>query len=235
LRFDLQETPSLLLASRTDASHLKGGRPLIVGAPLASEEAGLLPEVLEEVKDIARFGNNPTVLVSDEATEAGVIAHLSSATSIHFAGHAIQQDGSARLLLSPSATASSFAPATYLDSALLRKYPPRAARLAVLSACSTGKRNEGWDHGVGDIVDTLASLHVPEVVATRWQIDSAAAVPLMEAFYAGLARGLTVPQALTAARLSLTRDTRYRHPYFWAGSYASGWGRSNLRDLFHDL
>ena len=86
---------------------------------------------------------------------------------------------------------------------------------------------------MGDIVDTLASLNVPNVVATRWQIDSASAVPLMEAFYTGLANGLTVPQALSAARRLLVRDTRYRHPYYWAASYASGWGRSDLRDVIH--
>jgi len=53
-------------------------------------------------------------------------------------------------------------------------------------------------------VDTLASLGVPDVVATRWQIDSTSAVPMMDAFYGGLARGLSVPQALTAARSPLS-------------------------------
>jgi CHAT domain-containing protein len=122
----------------------------------------------------------------------------------------------------------------WLDSDLLRKHPPRLARLTVFSACSTGKKEEGWNHGMGDIVDTLASLGVPDVVATRWQIDSASAVPIMDAFYAGLARGLTVPEALTAARQSLIRDPRYRHPYYWAAWYASGWGKSDLSRVFHD-
>jgi CHAT domain-containing protein len=82
---------------------------------------------------------------------------------------------------------------------------------------------------MGDIVDTLASLGVPEVVATRWQIDSASAVPMMDAFYGGLAKGLSVPSALTAARQSLLRDPRYRHPYYWAAYYASGTGNDDLR------
>jgi len=43
-----------------------------------------------------------------------------------------------------------------------------------------------------------------------------------------------VPQALTAARLSLTRDVRYRHPYYWAAYYASGTGQTDLREVFHD-
>jgi CHAT domain-containing protein len=86
---------------------------------------------------------------------------------------------------------------------------------------------------MGDIVDTLASVGVPDVVATRWQIDSASAVPMMDAFYNGLAKGLSVPQALTAARQSLIRDPRYRHPYYWAAYYATGYGRSDLSQIFH--
>jgi CHAT domain-containing protein len=84
-----------------------------------------------------------------------------------------------------------------------------------------------------EIVGTLAALGVPEVVATRWQIDSSSAVPLMDSFYKGLSQGLTVPRALTAARQSLANDARYRHPYYWAAYYASGTGKSNLAPLFH--
>jgi CHAT domain-containing protein len=56
---------------------------------------------------------------------------------------------------------------------------------------------------------------------------------MMDAFYGGLTRGLSVPQALTAARLALSRDPRSRHPYYWAAYYASGQGNSDLRQVFH--
>jgi CHAT domain-containing protein len=114
----------------------------------------------------------------------------------------------------------------------LRKYPPKEARLVVFSACSTGKKEAAWNHGMGDIVATLASLGVPDVLATRWQIDSGSAVPMMSAFYSALSKGLTVPQALTAARQSIVRDPRYRHPYYWAAWYASGSGTANLSPIF---
>jgi CHAT domain-containing protein len=201
----------------------------------------MLPEVLREARAVARFGDDPNLLLAEQATESQVAARLTTASTIHFAGHAAQQAGGTRLLLAPAKTVGISAAALkdagtdkpYLDSALLRKYPPRAARLAVFSACSTGKKEEGWNHGMGDIVDTLASLGVPDVVATRWQIDSWSAVPMMDAFYGGLAQGLSVPQALTGARQTLIRDARYRHPYYWAAYYASGTGRSDLRPIFH--
>ena len=155
---------------------------------------------------------------------------MASAPVIHFAGHAVRRDGATRLLL---ASGAGSAGRDYLDSELFRKHPPRAARLAVFSACATGKREEGWNHDMGDIVETLAALGVPEVVATRWQIDSSSAVPMMNAFYGGLSQGLTVSEALTRARLSLSRDPRYRHPYYWAAYYASGTGTTNLSEVFH--
>jgi CHAT domain-containing protein len=232
LHFSLEESPSLLLVRRPAASAAFSAKSLVVGASVASQQSQLLPEVLNEARAVARFGNEPNLLLGAQATQAQVATRLSSATAIHFAGHAAQQDGGTRLLLS-SAKTPSIADRPYLDSSLLRKHPPRAARLAVFSACSTGKKEEGWNHGMGDIVDTLASLGVPDVVATRWQIDSESAVPMMDAFYGGLTRGLSVPQALTAARLALSRDPRYRHPYYWAAYYASGQGNSDLRQVFH--
>jgi CHAT domain-containing protein/tetratricopeptide (TPR) repeat protein len=251
LRFNLEELPSLALDRRPEsltpgsAVAKIRGQALIVGASAAPAGSELLPEVIREARAVARFEDDPTVLIGDEATEPLVAAHLPTATAIHFAGHAAQQDGETRLLLAPKAAsarliAASTKPASpapdgsWLDSTVLRNHPPRAAWLAVFSACSTGKKEEGWDHGFGDIVTTLASVGVPDVVATRWEIDSESAVPMMDGFYAGLAKGLTVPEALTASRLALIHDPRYRHPYYWAAWYASGWGRSNLKQAFHD-
>jgi CHAT domain-containing protein/tetratricopeptide (TPR) repeat protein len=237
LQFNLEELPSVALDRRLEGSVSRqrlAGRPLIVGASTANSDGPLLPEALDEAKAVAQFAGDSNLLLADQATETRVAARLSTATAIHFAGHAEDRGGEARLLLAPADSGSRATDQSepYLDSALLRKYPPRAARLTVFSACSTGKKEEGWNHGMVDIVDTLASLGVPDVVATRWQIDSASAVPMMDAFYAGLAKGLTVPQALTAARQSLIRDPRYRHPYYWAAWYASGWGRENLSQVF---
>jgi CHAT domain-containing protein/tetratricopeptide (TPR) repeat protein len=238
LQFDLEESPSLLLDRPSPAPAAFGspsGKPLIVGASIASGESQLLPEVLNEARAVARFGSEANVLLAAQATESQVAARLTTASAIHFAGHAVQQDGGTRLLLAPTqmALSGSSTDRPYLDSDLLRKHPPRAARLAVFSACSTGRKEEGWNHGMDDIVGTLAAQGVPDVVATRWQIDSGSAVPMMDAFYGELAHGLSVPQALTKARQTLILDPRYRHPYYWAAYYASGFGRTDLSEVFH--
>jgi tetratricopeptide (TPR) repeat protein len=257
LHFNLAESPSLLLyGSSPGASNLSGpisvhgsppatGKPLIVGASIAANESQSLPEVMDEAKAVAAFSSSPTLLLGSDATESSVVARLPNAASIHFAGHAAEELGATRLLLAQSSadaapTSHSNAedrPAdiqkSWLDSDLIRSHPPRAARLAVFSACSTGKKEEGWNHGMGDIVSALASVGVPDVVSTRWQIDSSSALPIMDSFYKGLAAGQTVPQALTSARLDLMRNPRYRHPYYWAAWYTSGRGNTTLTQLFH--
>jgi CHAT domain-containing protein len=229
---DLEESPSLLLQPAHPLGVVNAGRALVVGASMASGEHQNLPEVLAEVRAVAQFDNDPSLLVGDQATEPQVVAHLATASAIHFAGHAERQNGGTHLLLA-STKGVAGVDAPWLDSEMLRKHPPRAARLAVFSACSSGKKEAGWNHGMGDIVTTLESLGVPDVVATRWQIDSGSAVPMMEVFYNGLAKGSAVPQALTAARRSMVRDPRYRHPYYWAAWYASGSGTADLSTIFH--
>lgn len=230
LRFNVEETPSLLLAPQPRPVRPAPNGALIVGASMDSGDLSPLPEALSEAREVARFVRNPHLLLAGEATGPQVAAAIGSAPSIHFAGHAVQRNGATRLLL---AGGSESGAAAWIDSDLLRKHPPRAARLAVFSACSTGKREAGWNHDMGDIVDTLAALGVPEVVATRWQIDSSSAVPMMDAFYGGLSQGLPVSEALTRARSSLSRDPRYWHPFYWAAYYASGSGAIDLREDFH--
>jgi tetratricopeptide (TPR) repeat protein len=228
LDLPLEELPSLVLEKRMpQEAH---GESLIVGASVAAEKNQLLPEALHEAQIVAADNVHADLLVGAEATEPHVTRGLSAAPLIHFAGHAERYQGQTRLLLAPAGGADD---QPYLDASLLRRYPPRAARLIVFSACSTGKREDGWNHGMGDIVDTLTSLGAPEVVATRWQIDSGSAIPMMSAFYSGISKGMSVPQALTAARLSLIRDARYRRPYYWAAYYASGMGSTDLHEVFH--
>lgn len=233
LYFNLQETPTLLLTGDSSANAERAeatDRMLVVGASKAAGQTTFLPEALREARAVAGYSSQPELFLADQATEAHVAPLLASASIVHFAGHAAQFDGETRLLLASSGKAGD---QPFLDAATLERNPPRAAQLVVFSACSSGKQEAGWDHGMGDIVDTLSSLGVPEVVATRWQIDSASAVPMMDAFYRGLSSGLSVPQALTAARRAVARDAHYQHPYYWAAYYASGTGSVDLHEVFN--
>jgi CHAT domain-containing protein len=73
-----------------------------------------------------------------------------------------------------------------------------------------------------DIVQTLGTLGVPEVVATRWQIDSGATVPFMDAFYTNLSKGNSVALPLMQARRVQSAQPTFKNPYYWGAYYVAG-------------
>ncbi|WP_263358515.1 CHAT domain-containing protein [Acidicapsa ligni] len=200
-------------------------RPLIIGASVSAEGEAPLPEALEEARAVTRFLNSSQVLLGRDATRAQVASQLNSATILHFAGHAVQSPSGTELLLA----ASSQEAKPWLDAALLRQYPPRACRLAVLSACATGGQERSSNLPLQDVVETLGTLGVPEIVATRWQIDSGAAVPLMTMFYQKITEGSSVAMALTSARKAISSQPQYNNPYYWGAYYATGYETPQLK------
>lgn len=195
------------------------GRALVVGASVATEGEPPLPEAMSEASDVGRLLHAPEILLGEQATAARVGADLGSATIFHFAGHALQTQSGTELLL---AAASPGDRQPWVDGKFLSQHPPRVCRLAVLSACATGTHEAAWNHPLQSMVETLASLDVPEVVATRWQIDSQASVPLIDAFYGGLAKGDTPAMALATARKLQFGNSSYRNPYYWGAYYVTG-------------
>jgi CHAT domain-containing protein len=224
LRYPLAEVRSILAVSeahsdRQFSSTLGGERALVVGASVAAEGEPPLPEALTEARAVGAFLHSPNLLLGEKATASRVSAALSTATVFHFAGHAIQTESGTELLLAASSRDDA---SPWLDGQLLHQHPPRFCRLAVLSACATGTREPSWNHPMQDLVETMGALGVPEIVATRWQIDSEAAVPFMDAFYRALAKGESVPAALTAARRLQSRQPPYNKPYYWGAYYITG-------------
>ena len=225
LQYPLAEMRSILAAAanRSEDGHrsiLQDGRSaLVIGASVAEEGEPPLPEALKEAGSVNRILRSSDLLLGKEASATHVGAALASATIFHFAGHALQTGSGTELLLAATSPGEK---RPWVDGEFLRRHPPRICRLAVLSACATGVREAAWNHPLQDIVETLGSLGVPEVVATRWQIDSEAAVPFMDAFYTNLERGTSVAMALASARQVLSKEPLYHNPYYWGAYYVTG-------------
>jgi len=220
IAYPVAELRSILAPAAERGDLLAGSeRALVVGASVAGADEPPLPEAMSEANHVDRWLHSGEILLGERATAARIGANLGSATIFHFAGHAMQTRDGTELLL---AAASSSDQAPWLDGKFLRQHPPLACRLAVLSACSTGTREAAWSHPLQDMVDAFSSMGVREVVATRWQIDSGASVPLIDAFYDGLAKGDTVAMALTSARRAQFGNPGYRNPYYWGAYYLTG-------------
>ncbi|HEX3093286.1 MAG TPA: CHAT domain-containing protein, partial [Candidatus Angelobacter sp.] len=97
-------------------------------------------------------------------------------------------------------------------------------QVAVLAACSSGTSEKGV-LASDNLVRTLMAGGVPNVIASRWNVDSQSTVELFQNFYANLDRGETAAQALRDARRTLLEHTDSSHPYFWAAFNLTG--RSN--------
>jgi CHAT domain-containing protein len=229
LQFATSTVHSLLLADRPRVEG-SAGRGVVVGASDPGDpEVSRLPEARDEALAVAGLLDRPKVLVGDDALASSVVAAAPHAALLHFAGHTRYAGGATRLLLARPAGAGR----DWLDAHSFRPQSFANCRLVVLSACSTGKREESDADGVQDIVQTLVAEGAQQIVATHWDVDSAASAALMKTFYAGLARGLTVPQALHEAETQESAMHEYRNPHFWASYYAIGMNKSNLKGLFH--
>jgi len=233
LQYPLAEVSSILASTSKTGEERAGPasteHALVVGASVAAGDMLPLPEALNEAQAVDGFLHAPSLLLGKQATAARVAQNMATATLFHFAGHAVRSQDGTQLLLAP---ASSGEAKPWVDGAFLRQHPPRACRLAVLSACATGQREASWHHPLQDIVETLSSLGVPEVVATRWQIDSEAAVPFMNSFYQSLEQGSSVAWALTAARRVQSRHSPYSGPYYWGPYYVTGREKTQLAGEF---
>jgi CHAT domain-containing protein len=85
-----------------------------------------------------------------------------------------------------------------------------------LSACETAlSKIQGGDDLVG-LSRGFIYAGTPSLLATLWKVDDASTAKLMELFYGNWKKGMTKPEALRQAQLTLKSMPQYRHPFYWA-------------------
>jgi CHAT domain-containing protein len=100
------------------------------------------------------------------------------------------------------------------------------ADLVVLSSCESGRGRFGAGEGMIGMTWAAFVAGSPASVASQWKVDAGSTATLMVEFHRRLLRarpgGLAKAQALRQAALSTMRDSRYRHPFYWAGFVVVG-------------
>lgn len=97
------------------------------------------------------------------------------------------------------------------------------AELVVLSACQTGLGKEMRGEGLVGLTRGFMYAGAARVVASLWKVDDAATAELMKRFYHGmLGKGLRPAAALRQAQVEMSRQKRWRSPYFWAAFVLQG-------------
>lgn len=185
------------LALRTDATSDSSGR-------FQQVSLARLPHSADEAVRVARYGLKSVVLTRGDATERAVRAlDWTNIGVAHFATHAlIDAEGQARtaLALTPSPGDDGFLTAEGLASLRLN------GTLVVLSACETVGGQILGGEGLRGLVGPLFEAGARTAVVTLWSIGDRSVLPFVDRFYANMAAGLSVGDALRQTKLVAIRD-----------------------------
>jgi CHAT domain-containing protein len=187
---------------------------LVVADPaLQGEVRNLYPPLADaatEASSITRHFPRARVVGGAEATPQAIAPLIANTELFHFAGHAVFNRVSGGLLMAPGAGGEF----DLFDVRRIRDENWAGCQLVVLSACSTDAgRNKGSRHP-----DTLAGAFLRagarRVIASHWNVDSAATAGFMSEFYAELAARVPPSEALRQAADTIRQRTP--EPYYWA-------------------
>jgi CHAT domain-containing protein len=162
-----------------------------------------LPQSAEEARRVAEYGTGSVVLTRGDATVAAIRnADWSTVGVVHFATHALIGESQSRtaLALSPAASDDGFLTPSEIASLHL------SGSLVVLSACqSLGGQILGGE-GLRGLTGPLFEAGARTIVVTHWSIGDRSVLPFVDRFYATMASGQTVGDALRQTKLAAIHD-----------------------------
>jgi CHAT domain-containing protein/uncharacterized protein HemY len=216
------EAPASLLALGNPALGNSPGRTAV----LQDEKLEALPDTERQVRLLGGLYPDAQrkVYVGAEATEERFKAEASGYRILHLATHGILDDRSpmySHLVLSQTAEKSK-------EDGLLEAWEilnlDLKADLAVLSACETARGRVSAGEGMIGLSWVLFVAGVPTTVVSQWKVRSDSTADLMIEFHRQLSgkaarspRLVTKAEALRQAALKVMANSRYRHPFYWAG------------------
>ena len=192
--------------------------PLAVeGLVLLAPAPERLPGTWEEVEGIELPGVSRQVYRARDATRARLEEALSNKMWIHVAGHALQDTEM------PLRSFLEMADGLFYVHRFF--HIPIHSPVVVLSACETGRGPyplEITEDAYVTLPVALIRNGAQAVLTSRWKVDDRITARLMHRFYAFIARGHTLSEALWQARRSLLRENPGLHPGYWAAFWLMG-------------
>ena len=167
-----------------------------------------------EGKTVSLLFPKKEIYMKEKATETIVKKRSSPYNIIHFASHGEfneRQPLQSGLVLAKDTENDGFLQVHEIFSLNLPN-----ANLVTLSACETAlARIQGGDDMVG-LSRGFIYAGTPSLLATLWSVDDQSTYILMEHFYKNWLKGMSKPEALRQAQISLKNMPQYRHPFYWA-------------------
>ena len=200
---------------------------VVVNAGYVRASLDELPGSKREVLQANAALRSPTntLLLGDAATESAFKrASLDQYEVIHLAVHGVADekhpDHAALILLNDSASG---------EDGMLQAYEiirlHTNADLVVLSACDTAVGPLEGQEGIANISRAFLLAGARSVISTLWSTDDIFSAYLMKRFYARLAAGENVADALTGAKREVLHTFGDKAvPFYWAGFTLEGVG-----------
>ncbi len=172
-----------------------------------------LPFLPDEQSRIGAFVPGLEMIDGEHASSGAMDHAVNLYRWLHFSGHALRWRETAALAVAPdlrSGIEGRRLGLWTLDDKHI------CSELIFFAACSTASFHETESVGTGQLASTAIRAGSRFVVATLWDVDSAATTEFTVAFYRRLTEGHRPAVALREAASALRLDQRYRHPYYWA-------------------
>jgi len=194
-----------------------------------------LPSTAAEVRTVGTQigGANATLLIGGQATEANLRAQpLGQYGVLYFATHGILPgemhcESEPALALSPPVGAAA---STATDGMLTASEIANLqlnADLVVLSACNTAETENGLGGAALEgLSDAFFASGARAVLASHWEVPSAATATLMTGVFDRGNRLRGVAEALRQSQLSLIAQSSTAHPFNWAAFTVIGDGQT---------
>lgn len=210
-RFEVTYSPGLAYAAKSRPAAISADSGALIVVASGAQDPGLtpLPDATDEGNDVVSYFHNANLVSGSQLTRSEVLHNLRMAQVFHFVGHALVDVDEVGLIIGPDVV---------VNSRDMAKARFRDLRLVVLSACDTAGGVDGRFADLTSLARILAAAGVSQIVASRWNVDSAATRELMRAFYSNLMSGKTPAAALHSATIAVRSLPRYRSPYYW-GSF----------------
>lgn len=213
----------------------RGGGPV---DPQLLRSLVALPDTGQEVRDAAAAigAADATLLMGDDASEPALRnASPGDYRILYFATHGLIpgelqcQNEPGLVLTPPAAPAATEAGDGLLGASEIVSMNLRAD-LVVLSACNTATPGGGrmGSGALAGLADAFFRAGARSVLASHWQVPSAATGALMRGLFAsmGAVRTRSVDDALRDAQLASLRTPRTAHPFFWGAFVVIGDGKT---------
>ena len=201
-------SPGMLVENNT----LRKTTPVTSGDRMIQLDGdGYVPGREEERSAILRHFLNITAIEGPKAEINQIQMALTRSDILNYIGHGKEYGTGAALVL------KSEPDELLLDADNLPQSMPRL-KLAVLAACGTGVSDENGLLDTSNLVRPLLEAGVPQVIASRWNLEAESTRELVEAFYRNVSHGDAPALALQNAEKAIL--AKNNHPYFWAGLYS---------------